>query len=408
MSAPGPTLCSNGHELNVENLRNRTGTRHREGDRAGHRECLACYRASAHRPRVGLPNDPAANQIRNIRKRAARLGYKVAKQGDELTITNRGVVVFAGTAVQGEYWVAQAYIPLPPGPAPQSISESWGPYVALYIREQQAAKRRPSTVQLRVNHLMMFARCRPDLTPLTVKRDDLIEYFSDNDWSPRTAHSFRSTFRVFFRLLCDLGSRSDDPALTLPGVKIPRSLPRPCPDHVVVEAFRNARDPRVRLALKIAVETGMRRFEIARVRATDVEGRQGAYTLHVIGKGDNERVIPVSDDLAGQLLALTTDYVFEGAEGEHLTEEHLGVLMARALPGEWTAHALRHRFATLAYQATGDLRAVQELLGHASPATTAIYTKVSDSAMRRAAMAAALDSANVPQITEKTQLKNRA
>nr|WP_324684669.1 tyrosine-type recombinase/integrase [Mycobacterium sp. 94-17] len=71
-----------------------------------------------------------------------------------------------------------------------------------------------------------------------------------------------------------------------------------------------------------------------------------------------------------------------------MTPRHLGKLITRALPGPWTTHTLRHRFATMAYQASSDLRAVQELLGHTSPVTTAIYTKVADEAMRRAAIAA--------------------
>jgi site-specific recombinase XerD len=56
--------------------------------------------------------------------------------------------------------------------------------------------------------------------------------------------------------------------------------------------------------------------------------------------------------------------------------------------GKWTAHTLRHRFGTKAYQHSSDLRVVQELLGHHSPATTAIYTEVSDDSRRGAAEAA--------------------
>jgi site-specific recombinase XerD len=79
--------------------------------------------------------------------------------------------------------------------------------------------------------------------------------------------------------------------------------------------------------------------------------------------------------------------------------KRLGKLITEALPGDWTAHTLRHRFGTVAYQATGDIRAVQELLGHASPTTTAIYTKVTDGAMRRAAMSTHIDS-NAPMGAE--------
>lgn len=69
----------------------------------------------------------------------------------------------------------------------------------------------------------------------------------------------------------------------------------------------------------------------------------------------------------------------------HLSARRVGELVAEALPGRWTAHTLRHRYATLAYQRTGDLRAVQELLGHAKPETTARYTLVAPPTLRAVA-----------------------
>jgi len=56
------------------------------------------------------------------------------------------------------------------------------------------------------------------------------------------------------------------------------------------------------------------------------------------------------------------------------------------LPGAWTGNTLRHRFATAAYGGTRDLRAVQELLGHTNPTTTARYTQASDAALRDAVL----------------------
>ena len=63
--------------------------------------------------------------------------------------------------------------------------------------------------------------------------------------------------------------------------------------------------------------------------------------------------------------------------------------MAQALPGAWTAHTLRHRFATRVYAGCGDMAAVQELLGHASIETTRRYVLLGDQAMRRALQFAA-------------------
>lgn len=277
-----------------------------------------------------------------------------------------------------------------PGPAPTALPARWVRWVELFASEQHAAKRSTGTIATRVGHLRAFALAHPRSSPLTVTRDQLVHYLGNNDWTPRTTHSVRSTLRVFFRLLYELEHRRDDPARTLPPVKLPRALPRPCPDHAIITAYATVTDTRVGLAIRIATETGMRRAEVARLKPTDVEGRPGDYAVHVIGKGGHERVVPITDELADQLLAIQAPWVFPAPYGGPITPQHLGKLIARALPDQWTAHTLRHRFATVAYQTTSDLRAVQELLGHTSPVTTAIYTRVSDQAMRRAAMAAAV------------------
>jgi hypothetical protein len=101
--------------------------------------------------------------------------------------------------------------------------------------------------------------------------------------------------------------------------------------------------------------------------------------------------VPIGDDLAAAIAADNADgYLFPGDEDGHLSPRWVGKLMAGALPDHWTAHTLRHRFATRAYRGSRNLRAVQTLLGHSSVATTERYTAVDDDEIR-AAMMAALD-----------------
>ncbi|SKD91809.1 Putative integrase (Phage integrase family protein) [Mycobacteroides abscessus subsp. abscessus] len=331
------------------------------------------------------------NQVRNARMRAKRLGLRMVKTGELVTLYDAAgeLVTSGGLDFIGPYLAAR-FERRAPGPARTPMPVLWRPWVDAFIAEQRAARRREGTVTLRVTHLARFARSLPGSDPRAVTRAELVAYLARPEWTPRTAHSLRTTFRVFFRTLSDLGHRGDDPARKLPAVKVPRSLPRPCPDHVVRKAFDAVTDNRVRLGIRVAVETGMRRGEIARLRTADVIGRPGSMWLHVVGKGGHERTVPVSDELAAEILAVPTVHVFPAYGGGHITPRHLGKLVARALPGEWTMHALRHRFATRAYAADRDLRAVQELLGHQSPVTTAVYTRVSDESVRRAAQAAAV------------------
>ena len=113
-------------------------------------------------------------------------------------------------------------------------------------------------------------------------------------------------------------------------------------------------------------------------------------TLRVIGKGNKERLVPVLP-VARQAVA---DYVallpfavpaeeplFRGARGGPLNPGLITRAMERVrnqmgLPATATPHALRHSFATHLLNAGGDLRAIQELLGHASLSTTQVYTAV--------------------------------
>ena len=75
------------------------------------------------------------------------------------------------------------------------------------------------------------------------------------------------------------------PARTLLPVKLPRTLPRPRPDHVIVTAYGSVTDNRVALAIRIAVETGLRRAEIAHLRPADVEGWHDVWVPRMLGPG---------------------------------------------------------------------------------------------------------------------------
>lgn len=96
-------------------------------------------------------------------------------------------------------------------------------------------------------------------------------------------------------------------------------------------------------------------------------------------------------DLSPQTIRLRTYQLARFAEShpQLLSAGHVGVLMARALPGKLTAHTLRHAFATKVYRNTLDLLAVQELLGHASPETTRHYVQLPEDSLRRAVESAA-------------------
>jgi len=137
------------------------------------------------------------------------------------------------------------------------------------------------------------------------------------------------------------------------------------------------------------LEAGLRRAEIAQVHVDDLTGGPGMYSLLVHGKGSNERVIPINDELAADI-ALAGGWLFPSQRGEHLTPRAVGVMCSELLGEHVTLHMLRHKFATRAYRGSRNLRAVQKLLGHSSLAITERYLDC-DADEMRAAMTSAND-----------------
>lgn len=168
-------------------------------------------------------------------------------------------------------------------------------------------------------------------------------------------------------------------------------MPRPAPEAAYSAAL-GAADARARVILRLAGEAGLRRAEIAAVERRDLLDDLCGTSLLIHGKGEKERIVPLSDSLAREVRRYIgrRRWLLPSPSGGHLTPRHVGKIATRLLPESWTLHTLRHRFATRTHAGTRDLIVVQRLLGHASVATTQRYVATSDEAMRRAVMIAAV------------------
>ena len=263
--------------------------------------------------------------------------------------------------------------------------------IHLFLTAERAAGAPETTLRTRRQHLANLARYFPSLA--TVTGAELVDWTAGRAWAVETRRGRRTTFRAFFAWMVDEGYRPDNPALKLRRVPPSQPVARPAPERVYRKALMQA-PARVRLMLRLAREAGLRRAEIARVHAGDLIEDMLGVSLLVHGKGNRQRVVPLADGLAAELLArfeLHGDgFAFPGDIAGHLSPEYVGKLMARALPGKWTAHPLRHSFAGATYLVDRDVFAVQELLGHASPATTRRYVpRANDEHLRRTVNAAA-------------------
>lgn len=234
----------------------------------------------------------------------------------------------------------------------------------------RAAGAPETTISLRRYYVTRLSQLFPDL--LEVGVDDLARWMGSAQWSANTKKSARSSLRSFYGWAKATGRIDISPAALLPAVRIPRSAPRPTPERAFSDAM-GAADPRARLAIQLAGFCGLRRGEIARVHVDDVVEDGEGYSLRVVGKGGHVRYVPLPHSLAGELHSIQEGWAFPSPRGGHLTPHHLAKIVTRHLPPGVSTHTLRHRCATVAYAGTRDLRAVQELLGHSRPETTAGY-----------------------------------
>ena len=173
--------------------------------------------------------------------------------------------------------------------------------------------------------------------------------------------------------------------------KLPRPLAEDAAKAMIDTVELQAREPWV-AARDAAVVTLLYGCGLRISEALGLKGRDYPLpnVLRIVGKGGKERIVPVIDAARDAVAAYVRDCphqidpdtpLFRGVRGGQLSPVMIQKVMAQArmqlgLPATATPHALRHSFATHLLNAGGDLRAIQELLGHASLNTTQMYTAV--------------------------------
>jgi integrase/recombinase XerC len=219
-----------------------------------------------------------------------------------------------------------------------------------------------------------------------------------------------SAIRSFFRFLYREGKVSSNPFALVSAPRRPRRLPKFLTPEEVRAVLRapdvsTPRGLRDRAILEILYATGMRVGELVTLRTSDLppslsNAHRGGGDLRVVGKGRRDRIVlmaAAAQDALRQYVrsgrpALVrgrpADALFVNARGGKLSDRGVRLVVdqavrAAALARRISPHVLRHTFATHLLDGGADLRVVQELLGHASLATTQIYTHVSRDWLKR-------------------------
>lgn len=268
------------------------------------------------------------------------------------------------------------------GPAPRPAPAGpWAEAIGAYLQHLTVAAVPATTRTTYRSRLYQLAERFDTLTPWEVTGPALIDWMGARSLGRDSRRGTRATLVGFYDWALDTGRTTTNPARALPRIKARPGLPRPIPDHLLTQAYAVA-TPRTRLVLRLAAEAGLRRAEIAEVHAHDIHHTPDGCALLVHGKGQKERLIPVTDSLARLIGTAGTGWLLPNGSGGHLTPDRVSRLAGEVLPEPYTLHSLRHRFATAAYAQCRDLYAVQRLLGHANPQVTQRYVALDTAALR--------------------------
>lgn len=206
--------------------------------------------------------------------------------------------------------------------------------------------------------------------------------------SPKSLQRRLSACRSFYQWLLRHGRIGSNPAAVIRAPKAPRKLPQVLDADEAVRLVEIPTDGplglRDRALLELFYSSGLRLSELCALRWRDLDLADGLVT--VLGKGSKQRSVPVGSHARTALAAwkdqqkaATDAPVFPGRAGQPISPRavqlRLRLLAQRqGLFKRVHPHLLRHSFASHVLESSGDLRGVQELLGHADIATTQIYT----------------------------------
>jgi integrase/recombinase XerD len=262
------------------------------------------------------------------------------------------------------------------------------------------------TVESYRRDLTQFAAFLADrsTTLIGASAEDVRGFLAGGVWRPSTRARKTAAIRSFYRRAVLTDIVQVDPTRSLAGPRLESGLPRTLTveevERLLAAPKAGPRGLRDRALLETLYGAGLRASEALALRLQDVDLDVGF--VRTVGKGDKERVVPLGRKaiealraynergrpLLGKPGALKAPELFLNDRGRRLSRQGLHLIIkayARqaGLPDDVSAHTLRHSFATHLLEGGADLRAVQEMLGHADLSTTQIYTHVSSAHLQK-------------------------
>ncbi|WP_217182595.1 tyrosine-type recombinase/integrase [Streptomyces sp. AC495_CC817] len=234
-----------------------------------------------------------------------------------------------------------------------------------------------------IRHLLTHASTDPlALTP------EHIQAYLARDMSASTRATYHASIRAFTAWMQRTGIREDNPSDQTPRPKRPKSRPRPVEGTQLAALLVAANRKRTLTYILLGAMAGLRVHEIAKIRGEDIDPYTGVLT--VVGKGGKVAAIPLHERLIQEAKDYPTHGYWFPAYGKqsarpHIASHAVSAAISKAMErAGFTGkpHQLRHFYGTELVRAGVNLRIVQTLMRHESPATTAIYTRVDVDQMR--------------------------
>ena len=240
---------------------------------------------------------------------------------------------------------------------------------------------------------------------LRVSREDLQEFLAelyDLGIHPRSQSRILSGVRTFYRFLLLSGVLDNDPTELIESPRLGEHIPEVLSVEEVdmLIAAIDLSEPegqRNKAIIEVLFSCGLRVSELVSLHLSDLHLEEGY--LRIVGKGDKERLVPISSRAIQELkywyidrnvLKIKPgeeDFVFLNRRGAHLTRTMILIMIKRlalkaGIKKTVSPHTLRHSFATALLEGGADLRSIQVMLGHEKIATTEIYTHLDISRIR--------------------------
>jgi integrase/recombinase XerC len=248
--------------------------------------------------------------------------------------------------------------------------------IRLFGDYQRRRNLSPKTIRARRFRLIDLSRWL-DKDLLDVTTDELEKWLDRHQLAPQTRYTYITHLAAFYGWCFKQRWIKRDPVEDMVKPRLPKRVPRPMEAHDLEIALEQA-DPRMRAFLLLTVLGGFRCMEIAGLMVEDIRREQNVILVH--GKGNKERLVPLHPLVMDALIQYglpRCGYVFRRPDGKPLLASTVSTYITKHMKSlglSSTAHQGRHRYATTLYALSGgDLRLVQDLLGHQSPASTAGY-----------------------------------